>query len=108
MCQFQSLSFNDDGYIIRCSECKYYQVAFGSTLLTLSAHDFIAFCKTVKYKCNEEDYALTEHTKSVIIPTPYFGLSMFLSRDETRRFCEILEEADNEASALSLIGLFNE
>jgi hypothetical protein len=106
-CNFESLYYGEDGYVVRCKHCGHYQVAFISTMLTFSSANFRAFNKLVKHKCAEPDYAFTEHSKSVIIKTPSAGVFMMLTRNEAKRFCEILEEADNEAKALTLIGMFN-
>jgi hypothetical protein len=108
MCNFQSLYFNDDGYVVRCKECGHYQVAFSSTMLTLTSKGFAALCKLVKNKCSEADYSFAEHTKSVVIPSPAQGLCMLLTRKEAERFCEILEEADTEATTQSLLNLFTQ
>ena len=107
MCEFQSLYFNDDGYVVRCRHCEHYQLAFGSTMLTLEQKDFEAICKMVKDKSSEEDFSFPKHSKCVVIPTPYYGLYMLLTKNEANRFNEILEEADNEAKALCLLSLFS-
>jgi hypothetical protein len=108
MCEFQSLYFNNDGYVVRCKQCGHYQIAFGSTMLTLVKKDFEAICKMVKYKSSEKDSSFSEHSKCVVIPTPSYGLHMLLTKNEANRFNEILEEADNEAKALCLLSLFNQ
>jgi hypothetical protein len=108
MCEFQSLYFNGDGYVVRCRHCGYYQLAFGSTLLTLVKKDFEAICELVKYKCSEDDFSFSENSKSVIIPTSSFGVHMLLTKKEANRLNKILEEAGNEEIAQSLIRLFNQ
>lgn len=106
MSQFQSLSFNEDGYVMRCTECNHFHVAFGSTLLTLSTEDFTVLRRLVKYKCSKRNYAIAEYAKSVVIPTPYEGQYLLLSEIEMRSFSRMLEEADDEARAQSLLDLF--
>lgn len=108
MSQFECLSFNDDGYVIRCRECKYYHIAFCSTLLMISEEEFTVFCESVKQKCDEEDYQISEHAKSIIIKTPYECIHMLLSKNEAKRFSHILEEADNEIRAQSIMSLFRQ
>jgi hypothetical protein len=108
MCEFQSLYFNDDGYVVRCKQCGYYQLAFGSTMLTLAKKDFEAICKMIRHKCNEADFSVSEHSKCVVIPTPSYGMYMLLTKNEANRFNEILEEADNEEKAQCLLSLFNQ
>jgi hypothetical protein len=108
MCQFQSLYFNDDGYVVYCKKCNRYQLAFGSSLLTLKPGDFTVFCNVVKRKCREEhDFSTAEHSKTVVIPTPCNGMYMLLTKKEARLFHRILEEADTEMKTQQLLGLFN-
>lgn len=107
MCEFQSLYFNDDGYVVRCKQCGCYQLAFGSTMLTLTKKGFETFCKMVKHKCNERDFLFSEHSKCVVIPTPSNGVYMLLTKNEVNQLNEILEEADNEEKAQCLLSLFN-
>jgi hypothetical protein len=108
MCEFESLYFNDDGYVVRCKKCGYYQLAFGTIMLTLTKKDFETMRNVVQQKCNEGDFSLCEHSKCVCIPTPSTGMYMLLTKNEAKRFNEILEEADNEEKAKSLLNLFKQ
>ena len=107
MCDFQSLYFGEEGYVVCCRHCCYYQVAFGNTLLNLTALDFSILRQRIKYKCGEDDYALSENTKNVVVQTPSQNMFLLLTAREAIRFRNMIEEADNEAKALSLIDLFN-
>lgn len=108
MCEFQSLYYDDDGYVVVCKDCGYYQLAFGSTMLSLSAEDYIKLCKIVRNKYNYVDFTASENTRNVVIPTPSQGLYLLLTRNEANRLYEILEEADTEEKARSLMALFNQ
>lgn len=107
MCGFQYLYNGEDGYVVRCKNCGHYQLAFASIILTLSRSEFQSFCELAKYKCNEPDYSLAEHSKSIILQTPAQGVFILLTKNEGDRLCEILEEADNEDKALCLMSMFN-
>lgn len=106
-CEYQSLYYGDDGYVVRCRKCGYYQVAFISTMLTLTVADFHALRELVKQKCHEADVSFAEHSKSVVLQTPSQQVCLLLTRKEALNFCDILEEADTEARTQSLLGLFN-
>ena len=108
MGEFQSLYYGDDGYVVRCNQCDHYQFAFLSTMLTVDTAGFNMLCRMVKQKCLEETNALADHSKCIIVPTPAEGIYMLLTKTGASRFSEILEEADNEEKALSLISLFNQ
>ncbi|MFT4152984.1 MAG: hypothetical protein QM629_04130 [Parafilimonas sp.] len=106
-CEFQSLYFGKEGYIIRCKNCGYYQVAFLSVLLNLSHSEFNALHNIVKFKCGHYSGWDTDNTKNVIIQTPGPETFILLTITEARQFMNMLEEADNEAKALLLIDMFN-
>lgn len=107
MCKFQSLYFEDDGYVVRCNHCGHYQVGFSSTMLTLSEIEFQHFFKQVKNKSNETSGESTAHCKVIILKTPSPGICMMLTCREASHFREILEQADSEMKALGLMRLFN-
>jgi len=75
--------------------------------ITFAESDYQAFCRIVRCKCCEADYSFAEHSKCVIIKTPAEGINFLLTKNEAKRFAEILDEADTEIKALSLISLFN-
>ena len=107
MCEFQSLYFDDDGYIMRCKQCGFYQVAFISTMLTLAEADFQALRKMARQKFYAADPTSSDHSKTFILKTSSHGFYLLLTRNETGRFCDILEGADNEVKALTIMGMFN-
>ena len=107
MCGFQYLYNGEDGYIIKKKNCGHYQIAFASFMLTLSQNEFQSFCDLAKYKCNEPNHSLAEHSKSIVLQTPAQGVFILLTQNEGVRLCEILEEADNEDKALTLLSLFS-
>ncbi len=107
MCEFQSLYFGDDGYVVRCNKCGHYQIAFASTMLNLADGDFKKLCSAVRQKNKEESHYSNPSAKAVVVPTPSNGMFMLLTKKEAQRLYEILEEADNEEKALNLLSLFN-
>jgi hypothetical protein len=107
MCEFQSLYYSDDGYVVQCKDCGYYQLAFGNTMLSLSAEEYIALCKMVKNKRNDIDYTSFENTRNIVIPTPSQSLFLLLTKEEANRFHKILEAADTEEKAQQLMALFH-
>ena len=107
MCGFQYLYNGEDGYVVRCRDCGHYQLAFASVMLTFTEDEFRLFGKLVKHKYDSAHDALTESSKSVVLPTPAQGISILLTKKEAARLSAILEEADNENKTLMLISLFN-
>ena len=105
-CEFQSFYFADDGYVVYCKNCGHYQVAFMCICLTLTKEDYAAFRKLVAMHHNQPDYSFSECCKNIIIKTPAEGISFILTKNETKRLNEILEEADTEEKTLALLHLF--
>ena len=106
-CKFQSLYYGDAGYVVKCNKCGCYQVAYISTLLNLTRHNFQALCSLVQCKCGEADYIMAGNTKTVVLQTSADGICLLLTRQELLGLHKILQEADNEEKALTLISLFN-
>ncbi|MDO9375190.1 MAG: DUF6686 family protein [Bacteroidota bacterium] len=106
MCEFESLYFSDDGYVVRCKETGHYQVAFMSTILTLTEVDFQQFCKLIRTRSGDWEGYVGADTRCVVIPTPAQGINLLFTKKEALQFNNILEEADTENRALSLMRLF--
>jgi len=108
MCEFNQFYFSEEGYVAYCKNCKYFQLAFGSTLLTLTESDFnVLHNLTEQLIVARNDY-VDEEIKQVIIPTPYPGMNMLLTIKELRQLDIMLEEAENEMASQALLTLFNE
>ncbi len=105
MCEFQELYLNDDGFVILCKDCGHYQVCYGSTMLTFTKEDFKTFCKIVKDKSLEK--TVCANAKCIIIPTPYTGVGILLTKKEAMGFYAMLDKSDTEEKALLLISMFN-
>ncbi|HMO60963.1 MAG TPA: hypothetical protein PKC39_06165 [Ferruginibacter sp.] len=105
ICEYQSLYYGDDGYIVRCRQCGHYQVAFISTMLMLNADDFDILRHIVGAKMQEKN-STVPGTKTVVIRTPSKEVSILLTRAELEQLHRILEEADNELKTQELIRLF--
>ncbi len=108
MCKYQSLYMSETGYVVCCRECGYYQVAYLSSMLTLSPNDFRVFCKKVKTLIQKCDTDYPANTKCIFVPTPTEGNYILLTRKEALQLNDILEEVDNEIKAQALLSLFNQ
>lgn len=106
MCNFQTFYSNNDGYVIRCKDCGNYQVAYLSTLLTLTPNNFETLRTVVKHKCIADSSLVYDNAKSIVIPTPAKDFKILLTQKEAIQFSTILEEADTEEKTISLLELF--
>lgn len=84
MCAFQSLYFDDDGYVVRCKQCGLYQLAFMCIVIAVTQEDYGAFCRIVKRKCTEADSSFSEHSKCIIIQTPAEGICFLLTKKKQK------------------------
>lgn len=104
MCQFQQLYCDAYGYVIRCTECQHYQLSFNSTVLSLTESEFQRFL--VVAEAYKDDKNVAQELKQIILPTPCKGVYMVLSGDQLVHLSNMLETADAECKALSLLQLF--
>lgn len=108
MCQFQTLYVDGDNYVIFCIKCNCYQILFGNTLISLQEEDFALLRHVVSIKYDESEYFPTaENLRNITIPTPSDGVYILLTKHETSEFLNMLEQADNEKKARSMLELFN-
>ncbi len=106
-CTFQTLFFSDEGFVARCSSCGHFHVAFMSFMFIIPETAFFELHRQTMFRVNEADYSFSENSKSVMIPTHTKSAFIMLTRNELLLFFNMLEEADNEYRALSMIRLFN-
>ncbi|MFL9482398.1 DUF6686 family protein [Chitinophagaceae bacterium LWZ2-11] len=106
MCDFKSWYFDDKGYIIQCMDCKNFQVCFGTTMLTLSEHNYQAFADLVFYKKETHVPMNNDTAKCVILATPCKTIHSILTEPELTELYNMLQDADTEMKAEQLIQLF--
>ncbi|HVZ97182.1 MAG TPA: DUF6686 family protein [Chitinophagaceae bacterium] len=105
---FEYLYFGNDGYVARCKLCRHLQLGFICMCLTFNEEDYRAFRMIVHHHYNKADYSFEDYRKYIVVKTPAEGIYFMLTKYEAKRLYEILEEAENESLALSLISLFNQ
>ena len=106
-CELQCLYESNDAYVVTCRKCGHIQLAYISTILKLSVEEFALLRLKVHQACSNADPSRPEESKSLIIETTAETTFLALTRKEGFRFLEILEEADNEYKAQSMISLFS-
>lgn len=103
MCNHKVLSHNRYGYIIKCSSCRHYQVAFGTTVLCLSEEQYRDLTSHMNdqhelYKHDGEDLR-----KIIHLPTYCEHAFMVLNVKELKRFLVLVKEADLMAEVQALL-----
>ncbi len=105
-CSYQSLYYGEEGYVVRCNQCSHYQLAFISTMLTMSAAGFHAFYSKVKCLAFQSHTNSNQDAKTILLGTPSPDVHFVLSPTELKRLHQMLEEADNEKRVQDLLYLF--
>ena len=106
MCHFKSWYLDENGYVVKCEKCNYFQVCFGTLMLTLSERDYQVFAELVsRYK--EEHIPMDDpNIRCVMLPTPSGLVHAILCERELNQMHKMLQEADNEMRTQQLMGLF--
>lgn len=106
MCEFEELYFSREGYVVYCRECRYYQVCYGTAVLTLTGADVGALYRSLGELLEAHKDCCDEELKQIIVKTPYEGAHLLLSVRELTQFHAILDGVSDEVAALSMIALF--
>ena len=106
MCTFKTLYYEEDGYLVFCSDCMHFQLAFQTSLLTLSARDLHVLQTLVKESYESYRFESGPCKKSIYIPTPLEGYGLILDQAELTQLFHLLETAEINYKAESLLELF--
>jgi hypothetical protein len=105
MCRYQELAMSENGYIIRCPECRHYQVCFEGIVLSFSEKEFRQLLREIR-ECGLPDLDVPPQTKTTIVATPKQGVHLWLSASQLLLLQQMAESADCEIKALDLLALF--
>ena len=108
MCQFKHWFFDDSGYVVQCEECSYFQLSFGTTMLTLNNNNYKAFVDLVSSKKEDHVSMSDKNTKCVVLATPCSSIHTILTENELDRLHNMLQEADTEMKTQHLLAMFNQ
>ena len=94
--------------MVRCKECGHYQLAYLCVMVTLDEKQFYWFRKMIQQHYEDSLCVSNEHCKCVVVQTPATGTNFLFSGREIKRFAELLDEADTEERAQSMLQLFHQ
>jgi hypothetical protein len=107
MCNFHTLYFGNEGYIVQCRYCGHYQVGFGTVVLQLEPADYMHLHHVIMQRQPAWYDEQSSDVKSILLQTPCNSTSLLLTPRELQALRYIFSEAENEATALSMMRLFN-
>lgn len=106
MCDFDTLYFGNDGYVARCKECERFQIAFGTSVLTLNQLEFEAMTRQINSKLIAAQNDISGCCKNILLVTPSQYVQMCVTKDEALRFQKMMEDADTEMQTLAMLKMF--
>ncbi len=93
MCQFKSILNTEDGYIVRCNHCKYFNIGFGTNVLSMTFDQFFDFSQTIDEYYEIHKYTDCPHRKIIQIPTIVRSIILLYSFNELAKLKEMLGTA---------------
>jgi hypothetical protein len=103
VCTHKILAHNENGYVSLCQRCSHYQIAFISTILTLTEEQYSIFKSQVtkQLQCSKNEFS--ENHKTFCIHTFSENTRLILSLKELQKLVEILEEAEASLEVSNLM-----
>lgn len=95
MCKQKILSHNENGYVALCSKCSHFQIAFISTVLTLTEQQFSDFASQVSNQLHYNERQKDENHKTFCIHTFSINTRLILSLNKLRKLVSLLDKANS-------------
>ena len=108
MCDFNNLSTSEYGFILRCKSCGHYQIGFGTTIFSLNKTDFEKFSLMITDLSQQNFQDRKAGSRQLVLPTPYYGVSLLLSPEEILQVQNLIKEAEQEETMQSMLALFSD
>lgn len=92
-CNYITLRHSEHGYVVQCSSCESYLMAFGNVQLHLSLEEFVALKDYVASKYAKLAPPCVSEQKNIFICTDSQKVSMVFSEVELKAFNELIQQA---------------
>jgi hypothetical protein len=96
-CHYEILAHNDNGYVLSCHGCGHYQLAFGTTVLTMQPEHLQHF----RHRLQKEKIAASRegfsNQKTIRVPVGTAHVQMALTAVETEKLLLLIDEAAGAA-----------
>ena len=107
MCDFNNLHANENGFILRCRQCGYYQIGFAGMMLLVNQEDYEKFSLMIEHISENQPMPENSDCRQLVIPTPYFGVNMLLSKTQINALQQLIFRADSEQVAQSMMAMLS-
>ncbi len=96
MCKSKILKNSDAGYVMHCKSCDKVQVAFGTTIVSMTQPKFYEYIKLVDELYSIHNLYPYRNEKMVKIPTPAKEMLMIYTVNELNDLLHLLIEGRNK------------
>ncbi|HVI49402.1 MAG TPA: DUF6686 family protein [Chitinophaga sp.] len=103
MCNYQTLYQGSNGYVIRCQHCRSLQLAFGTTVVNLSAAEFDCFAVMISRLADEQPTSDHDHEKMICMPLPADHVMMLLTPAEVYKLASMASEVGALLEAYAIL-----
>jgi hypothetical protein len=93
MSSHKLLSHTENGYIVRCNNCKQYRLAFGTTLINLSVVELKEFQQDVRDQILFFPHDGFHHQKIIQVSLPTSNSCLILNYTELLKLADMCTEA---------------
>ena len=93
MCSYKILVHNKWGYIVKCNNCNHFQIAFGTTVISLKTELFQEFRLQIKELKQTTVYNGFPKQKYIPVKTHHEDVLMTLNYNELQRLFALIDEA---------------
>jgi hypothetical protein len=106
-CEYKTLHLSGNGYIVKCTQCENYQIAFGNVMFSIVAYEYKEFKKAVSdtiinsRPCKDTE---NERVKNITLQLYYTGISLVLNYVELEALQEMISQANSKEFVFSILG----
>ncbi len=87
------LAKSKNGYITQCRSCNHFQLAFGTSLLTLNGEQMEEFILTTDYELEMNNYTEMPNSKCILLPTFSQSSNMVVTYNEIKQLADLTQTA---------------
>ena len=102
-CNYFTLHYSKDGYVVKCAYCNKIQLGFGNMILNLSQDEFQSFRHQTADKIKENKFTGFPYQKNITFQTDSKNIMMVFSFKDLGVLFEMLQQANLRLEVNNLI-----
>src|ERR1044071_3114946 len=96
-CHYEILAHNNNGYVLSCHGCGHYQLAFGTTVITMLPEQLAPFRRRLQRERAEAATTSFANQKIIRVPAGDTCVQMALTTGEADNLLLLIDEAAGAA-----------